>query len=56
LYNKKMRVIIMREIVEAFFKGRSIVNHHLASFNDFLPTHDKILYSPGSKARNRVIV
>jgi DNA-directed RNA polymerase subunit B len=30
----------MREIVEAFFKGRSIVNHHLASFNDFLPTHD----------------
>jgi DNA-directed RNA polymerase subunit B len=30
----------MREIVELFFKDRSIVNHHLASFNDFLPTHD----------------
>ncbi len=30
----------MREIVELFFKERSIVNHHLASFNDFLPTHD----------------
>jgi DNA-directed RNA polymerase subunit B len=30
----------MRKIVELFFKERSIVNHHLASFNDFLPTHD----------------
>ncbi len=30
----------MRELVEAFFKERSIVNHHLASFNDFLPTPD----------------
>ncbi len=30
----------MREIVELFFKERSVVNHHLASFNDFLPTHD----------------
>ncbi len=30
----------MREIVRAFFKERSIVNHHIASFNDFLPTHD----------------
>ncbi len=30
----------MRELVEAFFKSRSIVNHHIASFNDFLPTHD----------------
>jgi DNA-directed RNA polymerase subunit B len=27
-------------LVESFFKERSIVNHHLASFNDFLPTHD----------------
>jgi DNA-directed RNA polymerase subunit B len=30
----------MREIVEAFFKERSIVNHQLASYNDFLPTED----------------
>jgi DNA-directed RNA polymerase subunit B len=30
----------MREIVDAFFRERSIVNHHLASFNDFLPTND----------------
>lgn len=30
----------MRELVSAFFHDRSIVNHHLASFNDFLPTHD----------------
>jgi DNA-directed RNA polymerase subunit B len=30
----------MREIVELFFDERSVVNHHLASFNDFLPTHD----------------
>ena len=30
----------MKDLVAAFFKDRSIVNHHLASFNDFLPTHD----------------
>ncbi|HLE46350.1 MAG TPA: DNA-directed RNA polymerase subunit B [Thermoplasmata archaeon] len=30
----------MRELVEAFFHERSIVNHHIASFNDFLPTID----------------
>ena len=30
----------MREIVDGFFRERSIVNHHLASFNDFLPTKD----------------
>jgi DNA-directed RNA polymerase subunit B len=30
----------MRELVSAFFQDRSVVNHHLASFNDFLPTHD----------------
>ncbi len=30
----------MRELVEAFFRDRSIVNHHIASFNDFLPTHN----------------
>jgi DNA-directed RNA polymerase subunit B len=32
----------MRELVEAFFKERSIVNHHIASFNDFLPTADNL--------------
>ncbi len=30
----------MRELVESFFRERSIVNHHIASFNDFLPTLD----------------
>ncbi len=30
----------MRELVQAFFKDRSIVNHHIASYNDFLPTID----------------
>jgi DNA-directed RNA polymerase subunit B len=30
----------MRELVEAFFWERTVVNHHLASFNDFLPTID----------------
>ncbi len=30
----------MREIIDGFFRERSIVNHHLASFNDFLPTPD----------------
>src|SRR3989442_10446275 len=30
----------MRELVEAFFRERSIVNHHIASCNDFLPTID----------------
>ena len=26
----------MRELVDAFYRDRSIVNHQLASFNDFL--------------------
>src|SRR5436309_2994213 len=30
----------MRELIDAFFRERSIVNHHIASFNDFLPTID----------------
>ncbi|HEV8595474.1 MAG TPA: DNA-directed RNA polymerase subunit B [Thermoplasmata archaeon] len=30
----------MRELVDSFFHERSIVNHHIASFNDFLPTID----------------
>ena len=30
----------MKDIVDAFFREHSIVNHHIASFNDFLPTHD----------------
>jgi DNA-directed RNA polymerase subunit B len=32
----------MRELVEAFFRERSIVNHHIASYNDFLPTPDNL--------------
>src|SRR6059036_1540638 len=30
----------MRELIDAFFRERSIVNHHIASFNDFLQTID----------------
>jgi len=30
----------MKDVVETFFKSRNIINHQLASFNDFLPTHD----------------
>jgi DNA-directed RNA polymerase subunit B len=30
----------LRDLVELYFKDRSIVNHHIASFNDFLPTLD----------------
>jgi len=30
----------VRELIDAFFRERSIVNHHIASFNDFLPTID----------------
>ena len=30
----------MRELVETYFRERSIVNHHIASYNDFLPTID----------------
>src|SRR5919204_5001491 len=26
----------MRELVDAFYKERTVVNHHIASFNDFL--------------------
>ena len=40
----------MRELVKAFFRDRSIVNHHLASFNDFLPTHD----NPNSRMQRLV--
>ncbi len=32
----------MRELVDAFFKERSIVNHHIASYNDFLPALDNL--------------
>jgi DNA-directed RNA polymerase subunit B len=32
----------MRELVESFFRERSIVNHHIASYNDFLPTPDNL--------------
>ncbi len=30
----------MRDLVELYFKDQSIVNHHIASFNDFLATID----------------
>jgi len=40
----------MRELVKAFFRNRSVVNHHLASFNDFLPTHD----NPNSRMQRLV--
>ncbi len=30
----------MKELIDGFFRERSIVNHHIASFNDFLPTID----------------
>jgi len=40
----------MRELVDGFFKERSIVNHHIASFNDFLPTID----NPGSRMQRIV--
>jgi len=30
----------LRELVETYFRERSIVNHHIASYNDFLPTID----------------
>ena len=30
----------MRDLIELYFKDRSIVNHHIASFNDFLSTMD----------------
>ena len=32
----------MRELVRAFFKERSIVNHHIASYDDFISTMDNI--------------
>jgi DNA-directed RNA polymerase subunit B len=30
----------MEELVQAFMREKSVVNHHIASFDDFLPTHD----------------
>jgi len=30
----------MRILVDKFFENRSIVNHHIASYNDFIPTMD----------------
>src|SRR3989337_1092435 len=40
----------VRELVDAFFSERSVVNHHIASFNDFLPTID----NPGSRMQRIV--
>ena len=33
-------MIPLRDLVELYFKERSIVNHHISSFNDFLSTMD----------------
>jgi len=30
----------VRELVELFFDEKTIVNHHIASYNDFIPTYD----------------
>ena len=30
----------MKEIVESYFKQRSLVNHQLASYNDCIPLSD----------------
>ncbi|MCU0860898.1 MAG: DNA-directed RNA polymerase subunit B, partial [Methanomassiliicoccales archaeon] len=40
----------MRDLVELYFKERSIVNHHISSFNDFLSTMD----NPNSRMQNIV--
>src|SRR3989304_25614 len=40
----------MRDLIDAFFRERSIVNHHIASFNDFLPTID----NPNSRKQSIV--
>ncbi len=37
----------MRELVDAFFKEISIVSHHLASYNNFIPTAD----NPNNRAQ-----
>ena len=33
----------MKEIIESFFRERSLVNHQLASYDDCIPTGDKTL-------------
>jgi len=40
----------LRDLVELYFKERSIVNHHISSFNDFLSTMD----NPNSRMQNIV--
>ena len=30
----------MRDLVKSYFEDNSIVNHHIASFNDFLASAD----------------
>ena len=43
-------MILLRDLVELYFKERSIVNHHISSFNDFLSTMD----NPNSRMQNIV--
>ena len=33
----------MKEIIESFFRERSLVNHQLASYDDCIPTGDNSL-------------
>jgi DNA-directed RNA polymerase subunit B len=40
----------LRELVETYFRERTVVNHHTASYNDFLPTIDH----PNSRMQNIV--
>jgi DNA-directed RNA polymerase subunit B len=40
----------LRDLVEVYFKERSIVNHHISSFNDFLSTLD----NPNSRTQKIV--
>ncbi len=40
----------MRDLVEAFFEETSIVDHHMSSYDDFIPTRD----NPNSRAQKIV--
>lgn len=32
----------MKNVIDAFFRERSIVNHHIASYNNFIPSTDNV--------------